>query len=387
MDAFAPPCTLRQISGVSATKPDTERKPEGKGQQPEIYPLTGVRAVAALWVVFYHLGEEFAKHHPAIFPYLYPFIVKGFLGVDLFFILSGFIIFYNYAERMRPLRWRAYGEFLWLRLARLWPVHLVMLVLFAIAIGIAYHVHRPPVTPGFYTVGAFIQNLFLVHNWAIPAEVSWNVPAWSISCEWFAYLLFPLIVLSRLSSASARTAIVVAVGALLAEDALCEWVGAQGDAKYGILRILGEFTSGAALCRLYRLGAGRNLPWNVLIPAAIGAEVVTSYWLLPAWGLCPYWAVPFLALIVFGLSFGRCATSRLLSTRVFLFGGYISYSLYMVHELCNIMLTRSNWTWPLLQVTVMIAAATAMYYIVEEPCRRAMRRMLRRRQQPEAMVA
>ena len=98
---------------------------------PEIYPLTGVRALAALWVLLFHLHEKLDSAFPG-FRFLFdPVILHGYLGVDLFFILSGFIISYNYAQRFSVFRISTYLEFLWMRFARLWPVHFVILTMYA----------------------------------------------------------------------------------------------------------------------------------------------------------------------------------------------------------------------------------------------------------------
>ena len=61
----------------------------------EIYPLTGVRAVAAIWVVLYHMESMLVRSYPDLYFVIKPVVETGYLGVDLFFILSGFIIAYT----------------------------------------------------------------------------------------------------------------------------------------------------------------------------------------------------------------------------------------------------------------------------------------------------
>src|SRR5512135_599191 len=93
----------------------------------DIPSLTGLRAFAAWWVVFFHCSFLL----PAALPKVYWFARLGYLGVDLFFVLSGFIISYNYWDKLASFSVKAYREFLWLRLARLYPVHLFTLLVSA----------------------------------------------------------------------------------------------------------------------------------------------------------------------------------------------------------------------------------------------------------------
>ena len=98
-----------------------------------IRALTGVRFFAALWVVVYHStrhnGILLANHHPEIRELVWPVTSAGVRGVDLFFMLSGFVLALNYMDRLGDrFELRPTLRFLWLRLARIWPLYMLVIV-------------------------------------------------------------------------------------------------------------------------------------------------------------------------------------------------------------------------------------------------------------------
>lgn len=99
-----------------------------------IRQLTGVRFVAAFWVVLYHYQPALATAG-VLFPLLHEVLRVGSLGVDLFFTLSGFILTHTYLTKLGPkVAGKSAGHFLWLRLARIYPVHFVMLNVAGLAV-------------------------------------------------------------------------------------------------------------------------------------------------------------------------------------------------------------------------------------------------------------
>lgn len=346
----------------------------------EIYSLTGIRAAAALWVVAFHLQARFDDAYPSLGRLIAPIVSHGYLGVDLFFILSGFVIHYNYADRLSKFSFPAYLEFLWLRLARLWPVHGVVLGLFALLLWVQHMVGKSSGKPELYTTLDFVKNLFLVHGWSIPLRGSWNVAAWSISCEWLAYIFFPVFIISRSQAARPIRALVVAATGLIGTALACQCLRADGGIIYGVVRIAGEFIAGCGLCHIFCSGVARSLPWRQIVPVTIIAVLVGTHFVLPALGLVSYWSVPLLGVMVLGLAHQQCIVSRWCSCKAMLFGGYISYSIYMVHELCLIVLKNaplhiSKGFALVVDMAAIITVSILMYYFVEEPCRKAMRRI------------
>lgn len=165
----------------------------------EIRALTGLRIVAAVWVVLFHFRPMLGDASPGFRDALAPVLDCGAQGVDLFFILSGFVLTWNYLDRMgRSWSVRANLHFLWLRLARVWPVYLVTLHLAAVWVIFTLHVgHVPSPEAGQLTAISYVRQILLVQLWFQPYfdGSSWDGPAWSISAEWLAYLLFGLLIL------------------------------------------------------------------------------------------------------------------------------------------------------------------------------------------------
>lgn len=282
--------------------------------------FTSLRGLAAWWVVLYHF-------HPTGLPApLTAFVKQGYLAVDLFFVLSGFVIWLNYAPALAPPSWSATGNFLRARLARIWPLHAVMSALYllvpaSVLLFSAMGDPGPRFEPGYY-----VASLFLVHNWGWFDEIGWNVPSWSISTEWAAYLLFPLAppVLLGLRSTLARLmAILFLLGGIALLFDATRTVSLGDDLPHlGLPRCLLEFAVGALLCRLYLEGRTGN---RALLLAAV-AGLTGAY----AAGLAPDWAVmpAAFACLILALTTGH---NQLLGGRVLAWLGEISYSTYLAH--------------------------------------------------------
>src|ERR1700759_4633296 len=175
--------------------------PDGKSvvRSGEIKALTGLRIIAAVWVVLFHFRPMLSDASPDFRDALAPVLNCGAQGVDLFFILSGFVLTWNYLDRM-GWSWstRSTLHFLWLRLARVWPVYLVTLHLAALWGIFTLHVgHVPSQGIDRFTAVSYVRQVLLVQLWFQPFfdNSSWDGPAWSISAEWLAYILFGVLVL------------------------------------------------------------------------------------------------------------------------------------------------------------------------------------------------
>ncbi|GBE68101.1 acyltransferase [Mycobacterium sp. MFM001] len=368
----------------------------------DIKALTGLRIIAAVWVVLFHFRPLLRESAPDFSDALAPVLNCGAQGVDLFFILSGFVLTWNYLDRM-GWSWstRATLHFLWLRLARVWPVYLVTLHLAAAWWIFTLHVgHVPSEDISRLTAVSYVRQVLLVQLWFQPYfdGSSWDGPAWSISAEWLAYLLFGALVLVifRMAHATrARSLVFLAFGASLPPVFLLLASGQFYTPWSWLPRIVMQFTAGAlvaaAVMRLRltdraRRGAG-------YVSLLLTATIVGLLYLLDAFpipgvidsdGLVDVLFVP----LVMTLAMGTGSLPRLLSLRAMVFGGEISFCLYMVHELVH-----TAWIWAArqfeltlqgfggkLMVVGLLAIATViaivLFHFVEEPARRWMRRMV-----------
>jgi peptidoglycan/LPS O-acetylase OafA/YrhL len=377
------------------------RTGETKG---EIKALTGLRIVASVWVVLFHFRPMVADVSPDLRRNLEPVLNCGAQGVDLFFILSGFVLTYNYLDRMGP-SWSLRGtvHFLWLRLARVWPVYLVTLHLAAAWVIFTLHAgHTPSPDLGRLTAISYVRQVLLVQLWFQPFFdlSSWDGPAWSISAEWLAYLLFGLLVLVifRIQHATrARGLMLLAFAASLPPVVLLLSSGVFYTPWSWLPRIVTQFAAGALACaavrRLRPTDLGRRIAGYLsllLVVAIVGilyllkAHPITGVY--DSAGVVDLLFVP----LVITLAIGVGSLPRLLSTRLMVYGGEISFCLYMVHELVH-----TSWTWGVVNfhlqpwqtdnpwrwnifglLAIAVVLSILLYHSVEEPARRWMRRMV-----------
>jgi peptidoglycan/LPS O-acetylase OafA/YrhL len=368
----------------------------------EIKALTGLRIVAAVWVVLFHFRPLLREAAPDFSDALAPVLNCGAQGVDLFFILSGFVLTRNYLDRMgRSWSARDTLHFLWLRLARVWPVYLVTLHLAAAWIIFTLNVgHVPSRDVDQLTAISYVRQVMLVQLWFQPYfdGSSWDGPAWSISAEWLAYLLFGLLVLVifRIAHVTRAWSVMwLAFAASLPPLLLLLATGQFYTPWSWLPRIVMQFTAGAlvaaAVGRLRPTDRARH--WVGYLSVLLIAAIVGLLYLLDAHplpgvldssGVVDVLFVP----LVMTLAIGAGSLPGLLSTRLMVFGGQISFCLYMVHELVH---TAWTWTAQQFQLTLQgyagqlvvvgllataVGAAIVLCHFVEEPARRWMRRMV-----------
>lgn len=372
----------------------------------EIKALTGLRIVAAVWVVLFHFRPMLSDMSPEFRENLAPVLNCGAQGVDLFFILSGFVLSWNYLDRMgRSWSTRETLHFLWLRLARVWPVYLVTMHLAALLVILSLHIgHVPLPEANDLTAVSYIRQVLLVQLWFEPFfdGTSWDGPAWSISAEWLAYLLFGVLalVIFRMKLATrARTLMWLAVVASLPPVVMLLASGHFYTPWSWLPRIVTQFTAGALACaavrRLRLTDRGRHIAGYVsllLLVAVVGvlywfdAHPISGVVENDSGGVVDVLFVP----LVIALAVGQGSLPRLLSTRVMVYGGQISFCLYMVHELVHTSWgwaveqykltpweSDSPWKWNVLGLfAIAVVLSSLLYHVVEEPARRWMRRMV-----------
>lgn len=307
-----------------------------------IAPLTGVRLVAAGWVVLFHIylynGDRLASDHPVVDAVVGPVVSQGDLGVDLFFLLSGFVLAHNYLERLgeRPSL-RGAVSFLWLRVARVWPLYMVAILGGGLLLSLRFRIWgSDPNVP--LSWPRFLEQVFMVQQWAAPnvPNTSWTGPAWSISAEWLAYCCFPLIafVALRLHRRMGRGATAALAGAVLLPTLLWTALAQTQAAPFmWLVRLASEFTCGVLLsAALAEEVPGLRRTASRLVPVSL---VAVALWLYAAHGLDRDWLGPLVLalfpLLVVGLAHGEGPVHRWLASPVMVLGGGVSFALYLVH--------------------------------------------------------
>lgn len=345
-----------------------------------IYSLTYARAFAAWWVVLYHLKSLL----PADLA-VQKFFALGYLGVDFFFVLSGYILALTHAGEFHRIERGNTRRFYLLRIARIYPLHLVTLLLCLINPILIACCSAQKLLAARYDALDFGLSLLLLQNWGFSPRLSWNVPAWSISTELAAYLLFPLlcVAMHRIARSAHRLLPLVALGlaALLALFYFNAGVASIGlnIPKYGLIRCIVEFALGMVVYRISidyagLAGARSAQGW------AIGAGLL----LLSAGiagGLADFTFVP----IAFALLIGGAGLIRLPAPTGWLGGaavwmGEVSYATYLIHYIARDWLKfvspqpTISWTTALVYLLLVAWLSHLLHRFVEVPARRSLRK-------------
>jgi len=365
--------------------------------------LTGLRAIAALWVLLLHFGEAVSATWPRAVRSVFS---SGFIGVDLFFVLSGFILAWNYLQEDGTLSvsrsdfWRA-------RAARILPAYYISL---AISLPMFFLMQfRDGVTPSTIR-GAIVTgltSLTLTQSWVTPFSYLWNNPGWSLSVELFFYLAFPGLAvwitrwpLAKLMRWIAGLYLVTIAAAYLFvalhshpptwkwEPAIdyCIWISWLG---CNPLVHAHEFLIGIATCLWLREEQRGSRPEWMSGPAAAGVAVFALAVLAAFRGPIPFMPAlvgihsPLFALLIYGLAKQRGTLAWILSTPVFVFLGEISYSLYLTHLTVWLNMEGFNREHSFLRqgsllnfavcLALALGLAAAIYKGIEEPYRRVLR--------------
>lgn len=385
-----------------------------------IRQLTGIRFVAAFWVFAYHLQGPFNVLGLLEIPILGDLMRVGRLGVDLFFALSGFILTHTYINRMgQSLQLKATLKFWWLRLARVYPVYLVMLFVAGLAVYAQARVQGQAVDRDWWNPIDFVKNLLLIQEWGANPERGWNYVAWSLSMEWLAYLVFPVLVLVLWRAHRKVPTFLLCVLWIAVLAPLVGYGLGTSDPYYtndwgSTFRIASEFTAGALtyliVQRLADRGRWVDRPavWlaSILPALVVAGSVFLGWWPVAqppanamnpdAEPLPPYFhlaLVPLLVAWIGSLALSKQGMARPLATRTLVLGGFISYSLYMTHlvwmgiwrQLMDLTGIDQGAAYAV-GVVVLIAGALViawlMWRIVEEPAREWMRGLIGTRRKP-----
>lgn len=299
--------------------------------------LTSMRGVAALGVVLFHslaILPQVAQQLPASLG------MRGYLWVDFFFVLSGFVLAHSngkrFEESLSPV---AYKSFMIARFARIYPAYIVILALFVLLEFFAQSAAvskfgedvRDVFFAGPYAPEALLSNILMLQSMGVHDQLTWNMPGWSLSAEWLVYLIVPLIFVLLYSFGYwvCLTLTALSIGGLLG----LQYVLGKNDLDitydFGAVRCLLEVLLGYALYRLRSVGPlARPLQGDLMALLVLFAIPLGMYLGIPDVGV-----VCFFALTILSLSLNEGRVQQFFSARPLLFLGTISYSIYLVQWL------------------------------------------------------
>jgi peptidoglycan/LPS O-acetylase OafA/YrhL len=262
-----------------------------------------------------------------------PIVSQAWFSVDVFFIMSGFVMMYVYGAAFEnKVRWADYRAFFTARIARLYPVHLFAMAVLLLALLPFIH-GKPDFTSidGRYSWNSALAALFMLHGPWIDHR-TWNFPSWSISAEWHAYVIFPFVAVLASRWRPRLAAAIVAlccVAVLLLYNINTHTDQYPTNTPVVLLRVAPLFVAGMALFRL-NLAYGRFFTARWIIWAVVAALLILLS--VPDIASLSVLLAPLLVLAAL-----HCpGASLIFSNRPALFLGRISYSLYMTHALVSI---------------------------------------------------
>ncbi|SAL06135.1 acyltransferase [Caballeronia calidae] len=396
--------------------------------RPTIDPLTSLRGIAALLVVVNHvtllmlpLGLTSAK--PAL-------IKTGILGMTTFFVLSGFVMYYNYAHKIAANRSDGISQFIFARVARLYPL-MIAYVLF----NFTWNVSRSLSSANAQSTSVYVTTLPLyllgVQSWIYAVVNDVNVtasqyfgnPAWSISTELFFYLLFiPLIVLRKKCAPSLWRGLLVVILSIAARGAIValsdsvavqQWIASRfGESSslsvyswlvyYCPYGRCFEFFAGMGIAEIWlarrqrgaskladRLGLLAGIGGLTYIGASFLSEIAFSIPRLFEGTATHFFYVAAVPPTIYFVSRERGMATKLLSLKPLLFVGEISYSLYLVHTVAFPLFTVPSTVdiamhAPMLAgrciafVAITMVFSPLLYWALEKPARTAIMQLLHR---------
>lgn len=364
----------------------------------EIVPLTSLRGIAAMAVIAMHFSATMADHASRNFPSLAP---SGQLAVDVFFVLSGFIMAYTYLPSFEAEPgWAAYRKFLRKRAARILPLNIAITFLIVGAVLLSTNLLGRNLFPH-ARLGNWMTDLatnaLMLPGLGIGNSVNW--PAWSISVEFAAYLLFPLFVICIFHRRTwvLAASCVIALGLLLLVCATGNHWTPDGIHNHpwpwrDLLRCISQFVLGLAVYRVYRSGRFAKLFETDAMALGISAAILVA---VLSRSPDPF-ALIFFPPLILALSLNKGWVARFMGMKLPHFLGQISFSLYLVHDnlrdpLANMARSFHPALFPPLQAmalaglftVLMIFPAWLTFTWIEKPGRQLFRSSARPRRIPE----
>jgi peptidoglycan/LPS O-acetylase OafA/YrhL len=358
----------------------------------DVRSLTGIRGVAALTVVVYHFAQHWSPNQARTF------VGPGYLAVDLFFVLSGFLMTMVYGHWFTgPPSGQRYTRYLWRRFARVYPAYFVVIVFEQILSTL--HIE-----PRSLSLTSFISNLFLAQDTGVAmfdprlGETLVGV-SWSLSTEVVAYLLLPLLLLvvGHQDAPRRQLAIALAGVAMLWGIVTFGKPGFHGPLDNNraasfipVIRCIADYLIGMSTWRLTHRVKDKGRPSYL---GLILLVILAALWMIPSADLL---IVPVIALLIGVVYTPTDWVSRALSTRPIYFLGEASYALYLIHNpstgllpllaggLSALHIPHEHYLAFVLLLPLDIAIAYLIFAFIEKPSQRYLQRAIIARRQPAA---
>jgi peptidoglycan/LPS O-acetylase OafA/YrhL len=346
--------------------------------------LTGLRYFAAAGVVFHHYGKEHLQQVPDFVKYI---AGGGDNGVSLFFILSGFVLAYNYLDSYECLDkvdfWRA-------RFARIYPVYLLSLLLTLNRFVDHVHYVLQPFSLGGVAraLKSFAMAVTLTQAWDIKQDAVWNVPAWTLSVEMLFYLTFPWVfrAICRLKPTRLVAAVcglvIFSIGIRVLYLLISGGFAHRPPGDFGFKVIaqwpparMPEFLIGLILGRMYRVRPDLRIRHRNAASILAILAIWTVLGLGPGLYTIPLLDVPF-ALIIYTLASGPGIVSDFLSRPSLVLLGNASYAVYILQVpvmKSAIQVFGSGWLGFWASLLVLTGVSIAVYLYIEAPARKWLR--------------
>ncbi|MFW0155493.1 acyltransferase family protein [Rothia sp. P6271] len=350
--------------------------------------LTALRAPAAFFVFIYHIV------HTTNWMRTNSFTSLGYIGVSLFFVLSGFVLTWSYTPE------RGYRDFYWRRFARVYPLHILFLCIALILPAVS--INRDPI--------GLIPNIFLVQAWIPQWDIifAFNGVSWSLSCEFFFYMLAPIIFTKIAYQGNEKKAGYLLISWYLLTSVLGSYISSlsnyadvviyanplfrSGEFALGIFLALFvmkmNYSSPSVIRLLVQNRNALGMFLVVILCLTLGIIYLLASYFSGGQSITSYLLAPVFALIIGAFAISDIVhqqqpdyrTSKI--TKLFAYLGEISFAFYLAHELVIVNLWALPWVQShgggglrglvltLIALTLSIIVAMAAHHVVEKPLQR-----------------
>lgn len=400
----------------------------------DILPLTGLRFFAALFVCIAHINSHFIPPELSNTWFAIELTRLSAAGMSLFFVLSGFVIHYNYSKSIQAKTTSGLYDFFIARFARLFPLYFVFLCIDLLRHQYVHYESLP-----FYLT--LTQSWFYkpIGEHSLIYQFG-NVPsvAWSVSTEWFFYICYPIICLMLLKMAKISSKIIAMIiisVIAISFVAICTlnltWMNEVAANLFGPLADfttnnqdsfyrwivyfspysrISEFMMGCLTAAIYMQISSQpsnnknaTLGLAVTILCLIGIPA-TQYFIFqpPNAGSLTSWIsnlhrcfgfAPLFSVLIFCSAYYQNVVTRFLSFRFIQWGGEVSYSLYLIHSILIGAISRllhkvtdNSFIMIVAALLLLISASSITFLTIESPARRFLRKALGRKKKLEAFV-